>query len=81
MIGMEFFDRIELCSLIIRVAREGIDESIDLADLWYKSRPKVSLIRRRTDEERTIFEEISPDTILAHCSVTDIAISDIHSIL
>jgi hypothetical protein len=78
---MKFFDSIELRSLIIRIARQGIDESIYFTYLWYKCRPKISFICWWSDKEGTVFEEVSPDTIFAHSRVSDISISDIHRIL
>lgn len=81
MIVMEFFYSIYLGTLIIRVSREGIHESVDFSDFWNILCLEVSLIRRRSHEKCSIFEKKSEHTILTHGRITDISVSDIHRIL
>jgi hypothetical protein len=81
MIVMEFFYSIYLGTLIIRVSREGVHESVDFSDFWNILCLKVSLIRRRSHKKCSILEKKSEHTILTHSRVTDISVSDIHRIL
>lgn len=43
MIDMELFDTIDMGSLIIVIAREGIDESIYLPYFWHIESSEISL--------------------------------------
>jgi len=81
MIGMEFFYRVKVSSLIIRIAGKSIHKSIYLSYFWDKMSPKITILSGWSHKKSTIFEKISPHTILAHGGITNIAISDIHSIL
>lgn len=81
MVVVEFFYRIDTRSLIVRVAREGIDESVDLAYFWYELCLKVSLIGGRTHKKCTELEKVSEECIFAHGRVTDIAVADVHRVL
>jgi hypothetical protein len=75
---MECLDSIDLSALIIWVTREGVDESIDLPNFWHIVDMKIPLIRRRTNEYSSILQEKTPHTMLAHGTISDIAVAYVH---
>lgn len=81
MVGMEFFNTIYMCPLIITISRERIDKSIYLPYFRNVFRYEVSLRVRRADKECSIFQKKSDHTILTYSTISDISISDIHRIL
>jgi hypothetical protein len=78
---MELFYRVDTGTLIIRITRKSIHESVDLSDFWDELCLKISFICTRSDEEGTVLEKISEHTIFRDSTITDISIADIHRIL
>jgi hypothetical protein len=75
---MKCLDTVDLSTFFIRISRECVYESVYLSYFWHIIDMEIPFIRRRSDEYGSILEEKTPHTMLAHRTISDIAIAHVH---